>query len=109
MDRGLFVSSIKNLSGIIRPETQNHGSEKTAPQSWPECPASLSLPIVYVSDNGTQTDKITCDHKAEINDRVRYELIEQLLKFNEETFDQFMQNLIREHEKRIKYNNQLRH
>ena len=44
-------------------------------------------------------------HKAEINDRVRFELIDlqkQLLKFNEETFDQFIQNLTREYEKRIK-------
>ena len=49
--------------------------KKLRPQSWPEYPAPLSLPIAYVSDNRTQTDNITCDHKAEINDRVRYELI----------------------------------
>ena len=73
--------------------------KKLRPQSWPECPTLLSLPIAYVSDNGTQTDKITCDHKAEIN---KYELIilqKQLLKYNKETFSRFM----------LKNNDQLRH
>ena len=48
---------------------------------------------------------------AGINDRAKYELIvpqKQLLKYNKETFGRFMQNLTRDHEKRIKENNQLR-
>ena len=80
--------------------------KKLRPQSWPECPAPLTLPISYVTDNGTQTDNK--DHEAEINSRV-FVLQEQLLKYNKETFGRFMQNLTREHEERIKANNQLRH
>src|SRR6266480_160593 len=75
--------------------------KKSRPQSWPKCPAPLTLPISYVTDN------ITCDHEAEINGRVIV-LQKQLLKYNKETFGQFMQNLTRDHEKRIKENNQLR-
>ncbi|CAB4411598.1 unnamed protein product [Rhizophagus irregularis] len=84
--------------------------KKSRPQSWPECPASITLPISYVTDNGTQTDNTVLkhDHEAEINSRVII-LQEQLLKYNKETFDRFMENLTREHEKRIKANNQLRH
>ncbi|PKK60234.1 hypothetical protein RhiirC2_819059 [Rhizophagus irregularis] len=81
--------------------------KKLRPQSWPKCPAPLTLPISYVTDNGTQTGNIVCDHEAEINRRVNV-LQEQLLKYNKETFGRFMQNLTREHEKRIKENNQLR-
>src|SRR5947207_1903056 len=38
-------------------------------QSWPECPTSLFkvLPVIFVIDNGTQTDDITCDHEEENN------------------------------------------
>src|SRR5687767_2420470 len=72
--------------------------KKSRPQSWPECPAPISLPISYVTDNGTQTDNITLehDHEVEINSRVIV-LQEQLLKYNNETFDRFMQNLTREY------------
>ena len=80
--------------------------KKSRPQSWPECPTPLTLPISYVTDNGTQTDNK--NHEAEINSRVIV-LQEQLLKYNKETFGRFMQNLTREHEERIKANNQLRH
>ena len=51
---------------------------------------------------------IVCDHEAEINSRVIV-LQKQLLKYNKETFDRFMENLTREHEERIKENSQLRH
>ncbi|PKY46407.1 hypothetical protein RhiirA4_420624 [Rhizophagus irregularis] len=78
--------------------------KKLRPQSWPECLA----PISYVTDNGTQTGNIVCDHEAEINSRVNV-LQKQMLKYNKETFGRFMQNLTREHEERIKANNQLRH
>ena len=84
--------------------------KKLRSQSWPECPELLTLPISYVTDNETQTDN-TCDHEAEINSRVKNELIilqKQLLEYNKETFGRFMQNLTRDHEKRIKENNQLR-
>ena len=86
--------------------------KKSRPQSWPEYPAPLTLPISYVTDNGTQTVNIACDHEAEINSRVKYELIvlqKQMLKYNKETFGCFMQNLTREYEERNKANNQLRH
>ena len=81
--------------------------KKSRPQSWPECPAPLTLPISYVIDSGTQTDIIACDHEAEINSRIIV-LQKQLLKYNKETFSRFMQNLTRDYEKRIKENNQLR-
>ncbi len=48
--------------------------KKLRPQSWPECPSSLTLSIAYVTNNGTQTDDITCNHEAEIEDWVKYEL-----------------------------------
>src|SRR3954471_22372276 len=34
--------------------------KKLRPQSWPEYPTPLALPISYVSDTGTQTDNIAC-------------------------------------------------
>src|SRR2546430_13368559 len=70
--------------------------KKPRPQSWPECLAP---------DNRSQNK--SCDHRAEINDRALIVLQKQLLKYNKETFGQFMQNLTRDHEKRIKENNQL--
>jgi hypothetical protein len=84
--------------------------KKSCPQSWPECPTPLTLPISYVTDNGTQTDNTALkhDHEAEINSRVIV-LQKQMLKYNKETFARFMQNLTREHEERIKENNQLRY
>src|SRR4051794_33072163 len=47
-------------------------------------------------------------HEVEINSRVIV-LQKQMLKYNKETFGRFMQNLTREHEERIKGNNQLRY
>ncbi|CAB4427857.1 unnamed protein product [Rhizophagus irregularis] len=47
--------------------------EKLRPK-LPECPAALSLSTAYVSNNGTQTVNITCDHELEINDRVKISL-----------------------------------
>ncbi|PKY46622.1 hypothetical protein RhiirA4_444419 [Rhizophagus irregularis] len=68
--------------------------KKSHPQSWPEC---------LTPDNGSQTENKSCDHRVEIN-RAKYELI-VLLKYNKETYGRFMQNLTRDHEKRIKENN----
>lgn len=62
--------------------------KKLCPSSWLECPTSLTLPISFVTDNGTQTDNITCNHEEEINKRVKSELNviqQQLLKFNRDT------------------------
>ena len=89
-------------SRALTPTAKTMDQKKSRPQSWPECPAPLTLPISYVTDNGTQTDNK--DHEAEINSRVIV-LQEQLLKYNKETFGRFMQNLTREHEERIKANN----
>ena len=75
--------------------------KKLRPQSQPECPAPDIKP---------QTKNKSDDHRAGNNDRTKYELIilqKQLLKYNKETFSHFMQNLTREHEKRIKENNHL--
>ena len=103
---------------------QNYGSEILRPQSWPEYPTPLALPISYVSDTGTQTDNIACkvpcperlwlgpNHEAEINSQVKNELIirqKQLLDYNNKPFVRFMQDLAREHEERIMANKQLRH
>src|SRR4051812_31331967 len=72
--------------------------KKLCSQNWPECPAPyLTLPISYVTDNGTQTDN-TCDHETEINSHELIVLQKQMLKYNKETFGYFMQNLTREHE-----------
>ncbi|CAB4410880.1 unnamed protein product [Rhizophagus irregularis] len=64
-DRGLFTTYIRDLSEIIRPESQTMDRKKSRPQSWPECPASITLPISYVTDNGTQTDNTVLKHDHE--------------------------------------------
>src|SRR3990170_3092085 len=65
-------------SRALAPTAKTMDRKKSRPQSWPECPAPLTLPISYVTDNGTQTDNIVCDHEAGINSRVIV-LQEQLL------------------------------
>src|ERR671926_364259 len=90
-----------------RRKTMDRKKSRPLAESNPECPAPLTLPISYVTDNGTQTDNIVCGHEAEINSRVVV-LQEQLLKYNKETFGRSMENLTREYERRIKENNQLR-
>src|SRR3954465_14332266 len=40
--------------------------KKPRPQSWPEC---------LVPDNESKTENKSCDHRAEINDLAKYELI----------------------------------
>ena len=61
------------------------------PQSWPECPTSLSekLLCVFVADRGTQADSTTYDQESEINRRVIKELdviYKHLLEYNRNTF-----------------------
>ena len=84
------------------------------PQSWPECPASLTekLPCIYVADRGAQAASTTFDHKKEINCRVIKELdiiYKHLLEYNKNTFGRFMQDLTLKHEERVAGNRQLRH
>src|SRR5271170_8141225 len=87
--------------------------KKLRPQSWPECPASLTkkLPCIFVTDRGTQAASTTFDHEKEINCQVMKELdviYEYLLKYNRDTFGQFMKDLTREHEQQTTANQQLR-
>src|SRR3954462_12688638 len=43
-------------------------------RSWPECNVFSASPAIYVTDNGTQTINITCDHEEENNCWVMNEL-----------------------------------
>src|SRR5271170_856784 len=73
--------------------------DRKRPQSWPECPTSLSEKFVYVADRGTQAASTTFDHEKEINRRVMKELdviYKYLLEYNRDTFGQFMKDLTRE-------------
>ncbi|RIA96925.1 hypothetical protein C1645_814769 [Glomus cerebriforme] len=37
-------------------------------QNWPECPTSFKkILYIFVTDNGSQTDNITCNHEEENN------------------------------------------
>lgn len=47
-------------------------------------------------------NNIACNYKTKINDQIKYNLIvlqKQMFKYDKKTFDQFMQNLIKEYEK----------
>src|SRR6266487_252154 len=80
-------------------------------QSWPECPTSFKkIPYIFVTDNGSQTDNITCDHEKENNRRVMNELKvfrQHLLDYNKRTFEKFMQDIEREYRERISANKKL--
>ncbi|RGB21705.1 hypothetical protein C1646_777461 [Rhizophagus diaphanus] len=53
---------------------KNMAQEKLLrPRSWLECNVSPALPTIHVTDNGTQTINITCDHEEENNRRVMNE------------------------------------
>jgi len=85
--------------------------DRKRPQSWPECPTSLSEKFVYVADRGTQAVSTTFDHEKEINRQVMKELdiiYKHLLDYNRDTFGRFMQNLTLKHEERAASNRQLR-
>jgi hypothetical protein len=43
-------------------------------RSWPECNVFPASPAIYITDNGTQTVNITCDHEKENNRQVINEL-----------------------------------
>jgi hypothetical protein len=86
-------------------------SEKLRTQSWPECSASSlfkELPVIYVADNGVQTDNITCDHEKENNRRVMNELkvlYQHLLDYNSRSSCTVNQ----EYNERISANKKLRY
>ncbi|GET03842.1 hypothetical protein GLOIN_2v1773502 [Rhizophagus clarus] len=81
------------------------------PRSWPECNVFLASPAIYVTDNGTQSINITCDHEEENNRWVMNELKvfrQHLLDYNKRTFEKFMQDIEREYRERISTNKKLR-
>ncbi|RGB34392.1 hypothetical protein C1646_760590 [Rhizophagus diaphanus] len=100
------------LESISRKRRKNMAQEKLLhPQSWPECNVSLTLPTIHVTDNGTQTINITCDHEEENNRQVMNELKvfrQHLLDYNKRTFEKFMQNIEREYREQISTNKKLR-
>ena len=81
-------------------------------RSWLECnvfPASLAI---CITDNGTQTVNITCDHKEKNNRRVMNELKvfrQHLLDYNKRTFEKFMQDIEREYRERVNANKKMRY
>ncbi|PKC65334.1 hypothetical protein RhiirA1_461202 [Rhizophagus irregularis] len=84
----------RDLPELIRPEMQKYGSEKTVPSKLARMSYVFNIAYFFVTDNGTQTDNITCNHEEEINKRVKSELNviqQQLFKFNRDTFGRFMQ------------------
>src|SRR5438067_2963692 len=82
-------------------------------QSWPECPTSFKkIPCIFVTDNGSQTDNITCDHEEENNRRVMNELkvlSQHLLDYNKRTFEKFMRDVNLEYNEWVNANKKLRH
>src|SRR5439155_15248612 len=78
-----------------------------------ECLITLlfkKIPFIYVSDNDTQTDNITCNHKEENNHWVMNELkvlSQYLLDYNKRTFEKFMQDIEREYREQISANKKL--
>ena len=80
-------------------------------QSWPKCPTSFKkIPCIFVTDNGSQTENITCDHEEENNHWVMNELkvlSQHLLDYNKRTFKKFMQDIEREYKERISANKKL--
>jgi hypothetical protein len=70
-----------------------------------------AIPHIYVTDGGTQTDNITCDHEEENNRRVMNELkvlSQHLLDYNKRTFEKFMRDVNQEYNGRINANKKLR-
>ena len=66
---------------------------------------------MYVSDNDTQTDSITCDHEKENNHWVMNELkvlSQHLLNYNKRTFEKFMQDIEKEYREGVNANKKLR-
>ncbi|GES77204.1 hypothetical protein GLOIN_2v1773502 [Rhizophagus clarus] len=91
---------------------KNMAQEKVLrPRSWPECNVFPALPAIYVTDNGTQSINITCDHEEENNRWVMNKLKvfrQHLLDYNKRTFKKFMQDIEREYRERVTANKRLR-
>ena len=81
-------------------------------RSWPECNVFPASPAIYITDNGTQSINITCDHKEENNRRVMNELKvlrQHLLDYNKRTFEKSMQDIEREYRERVTANKKMRY
>jgi len=82
------------------------------PRSWPECNVFSASPAIYVTDNGTQSINITCDHEEENNRQVMNELkvfCQHLLDYNKRTFEKFMQNIKKEYREQVSANKRLQY
>src|SRR6266496_5047913 len=90
---------------------KNMAQEKILrPQSWPECNVFPASPAIYVTDNGTQTINITCDHEEENNRQVMNELKvfrQHLLDYNKRTFEKFMRDVNLEYNERVNANKKM--
>ena len=73
-------------NSLNRKKRKTMAQEKVLrPRSWPECNVFPASPAIYVTDNGTQTINITCDHEEENNRWVMNELkvlFQHLLDYN---------------------------
>ena len=81
------------------------------PRSWPECNVFPALPVIYITDIGTQTVNITCDHEEENNRRVMNELkvlSQHLIDYNKRTFEKFMRDVEEEYRERVSANKKMR-
>src|SRR6266542_3634691 len=96
---------------LLNRKRKNMAQEKILrPRSWPECnvfPASMAI---YVTDIGTQTVNITCDHEEENNRWVMNELkvlSQHLLNYNKRTFEKFMRDVNQEYNERVNANKKM--
>src|SRR5438045_3718587 len=82
------------------------------PRSWPECNVFLASPAIYVTDNGTQSINITCDHEEENNCWVTMNELkvfrQHILDYNKRTFENFMQDIERDYRELVIANTILR-
>ncbi|PKK59183.1 hypothetical protein RhiirC2_795202 [Rhizophagus irregularis] len=114
----LPASIINEIWIRLTSRKRNPLSEKEASEinpiveSWPECPTSFKeIPCILVTDNGSLTNNITCNHEEENNRWVMNELkvlSQHLLDYNRRTFGKFMQDIEREYRERISMNKKLR-
>ncbi len=70
------------------------------------------IPFIFISDNDTQTDNITCDHEEENNRWVMNELkilTQHLLDYNKRTFEKFMRDVNLEYNEQVNANKKMRY
>ena len=85
-------------------------------QRWSSSPLENLSYNINMTDQETQTQNTifpicTCNHEEEINDQVIKKLKivhQQLLKHHSDTFNNFMQDITRDYEKRVNVNKKLR-